>query len=166
MELRVKPALDATDWSILEALQQDARISVAALGRQVHLGPTATTERLNRLRDSGVVTGYRAVVDPAALGLTFTAFIRMRTFQGTRRAFAAALDRMPTVRECHHITGEDCYLLKVVARDMLHLEAVTEQIAGYGETTTSVVYSEPLTGRAVTPEIVEDSRDAHPGHNV
>lgn len=150
-----QPRLDEVDWAILEALQEDARISVAALGRRVNLGPTATTERLARLKESGVVRAYEAVVDPAALGLTLTAFIRLRTAPGTRRAFVTALERMPQVRESHHVTGEDCYLLKVVAKDMAHLERITERIAGYGETTTSVVYSEvirrgPITAEATT----------------
>jgi Lrp/AsnC family leucine-responsive transcriptional regulator len=91
----VKPTkLDDTDWAILDALQEDGRMSVAALARAVNLSPTATTERLNRLRDTGVISAVRAAVDPTVLGFGLTAFIRMRTFSGTRKAFITALTKV------------------------------------------------------------------------
>jgi Lrp/AsnC family leucine-responsive transcriptional regulator len=142
-------ALDDTDWAILEALQDDGRLSVAALARAVNLSATATTERLNRLQDAGVILGFRAVVDPAALGLSLVAFIRMRPFRGTGKAFRKEIDAMPEVLECHHITGEDCYLIKVAAADMTHLETITNRVAGFGDTTTSLTYSSPVSGRTL-----------------
>lgn len=141
--------LDATDWMILEALQDDGRITVAALARTVNLSPTATTERVNRLQNAGVIRGFKAVVDPAALGLRLIAFIRMRPFRGTGKAFREQVEAMPEVLECHHTTGEDCYLIKVAAADMAHLETITGRVAGFGDTTTSLAYSSPVPGRAL-----------------
>ena len=146
-------ALDDTDWSILEALQDDGRLSVAALARAVNLSPTATAERLNRLQGAGVILGFRAVVDPAALGLSLVAFIRMRPFRGTGKAFRKEIDAMPEVLECHHTTGEDCYLIKVTAVDMPHLETITDRVAGFGDTTTSLAYSSPLPARGLVRAI-------------
>jgi Lrp/AsnC family leucine-responsive transcriptional regulator len=150
-------SLDDTDWTILEALQEDGRISVAALARAVNLSPTATTERLNRLQNAGVILGFKAVVDPAALGLRLVAFIRMRPFRGTGKAFRKEIDAMPEVLECHHTTGEDCYLIKVAAADMSHLESITDRVAGFGDTTTSLAYSSPVPGRALVRTIRADS---------
>lgn len=152
MSTREAVTLDDTDWAMLAELQRDARISIAALARAVHLGPTATTERLNRLRDSGVIRSFSAVVDPAAVGLGLTAFIRMRPAQGASKAFREAVADMANVQECHHVTGEDCYLVKVVARDIGQLETITDQIAGYGATTTSVAYASLVERKAVTAD--------------
>lgn len=141
--------MDETDWMILETLQDDGRITVAALARTVNLSPTATTERVNRLQNAGVISGFKAVVDPAALGLRLIAFIRMRPFRGTGRAFREEVEAMSEVLECHHTTGEDCYLIKVAAADMAQLETITERVAGFGDTTTSLAYSSPVPGRAL-----------------
>jgi Lrp/AsnC family leucine-responsive transcriptional regulator len=96
-----------------------------------------------------VIAGYRATVDPERVGLTVLAFVRLRYPTGNYRPFHALLDTTPEVVEAHHVTGEDCFVLKVLARSMRHLEEVTGRIAGLGAVTTSVVYSSPLAGRAV-----------------
>jgi Lrp/AsnC family leucine-responsive transcriptional regulator len=141
--------MDETDWMILEALQDDGRITVAALARAVNLSPTATTERVSRLQNAGVIRGFRAVVDPVVLGLRLIAFIRMRPFRGTGRAFRDEVAAMPEVLECHHTTGEDCYLIKVAAADMAQLETITEHVAKFGDTTTSLTYSSPVPDRVL-----------------
>jgi Lrp/AsnC family transcriptional regulator, leucine-responsive regulatory protein len=141
------PELDATDWQILGVLQQDARISFAELARQVAMSPSAVTERVRRLEETGVITGYRAELDPARIGLAILALVRLRYPTGNYRPFHALLDNTPEIVEAHHVTGEDCFVLKVVARGMRHLEEVTGRIAGLGPVTTSIVYSSPLAGR-------------------
>lgn len=125
-------------------------MSIAALARRVGLSPTAVTQRLARLRDIGVIFGFSALLDPRAFGLPLTAYVRLRPFQGSSKAFRRAVTQIQEVVECHHTTGDDCYLIKVVARDMPHLEEVTERIAGHGETTTSLVYSSVVQRRAFT----------------
>jgi Lrp/AsnC family leucine-responsive transcriptional regulator len=142
-------ALDRTDWLILGALQRDGRASFADLAREAAMSPSAVAERVRRLEEAGVIAGYRAVVDPAAVGLGIMAMVRLRYPTGNYRPFHALLDSTPEVIEAHHVTGEDCFVLKVLARSMRHLEEITGRIAGLGAVTTSVVYSSPLSGRAV-----------------
>ena len=141
--------VDKTDWHLLEELQKDGRASYADLARVVAMSPSAVAERVRRLEESGVIAGYRATVDPERVGLGVMAFVRLRYPTGNYRPFHALLDSTPAIVEAHHVTGEDCFVLKVVARSMRHLEEVTGRIAGLGSVTTSVVYSSPLTGRAI-----------------
>jgi Lrp/AsnC family leucine-responsive transcriptional regulator len=141
--------VDRTDWRLLEELQKDGRASYADLARVVAMSPSAVAERVRRLEEAGVIAGYRATVDPERVGLTVMAFVRLRYPTGNYRPFHALLDSTPAIVEAHHVTGEDCFVLKVVARSMRHLEEVTGRIAGLGSVTTSVVYSSPLTGRAI-----------------
>jgi Lrp/AsnC family leucine-responsive transcriptional regulator len=141
--------VDRTDWRLLEELQKDGRASYADLARVVAMSPSAVAERVRRLEEAGVIAGYRATVDPERVGLGVMAFVRLRYPTGNYRPFHALLDSTPSIVEAHHVTGEDCFVLKVVARSMRHLEEVTGRIAGLGAVTTSVVYSSPLTGRAL-----------------
>lgn len=122
--------LDDVDWRLLEALQSDGRASYADLGRLVGLSPSAVTERVRRLEESGVITGYAAEVDPEKLGLTIMALVRVRYPSGNYRPFRDLLATTPEVGEAHHVTGEDCFVLTVRARSMRHLEEVSGRIAG------------------------------------
>jgi Lrp/AsnC family leucine-responsive transcriptional regulator len=149
------PVLDATDWRILDALQQDGRMSFAELARAVAMSSSAVAERVRRLEESGVITGYRATVSPERVGLAIMAFVRLRYPTGNYRPFHALLDSTPEIIEAHHVTGEDCFVLKVVTRSMRHLEEVTGRICGLGAVTTSVVYSSPLAGRTVDSQAVD-----------
>jgi Lrp/AsnC family transcriptional regulator, leucine-responsive regulatory protein len=143
-------SLDSTDWRILEALQDNARLSYAELARAVAMSPSAVTERVRRLEESGVIAGYTAVVNPERVGLGIGALVRLRYPSGNYRPFRTLLDTTPEIIEAHHVTGEDCFVLKVLARSMGHLEEVTGRISGLGAVTTSVVYSSPLARRALT----------------
>ena len=153
--MTVDSALDRTDWRLVEELQRDGRASFADLARVVAMSPSAVAERVRRLEEGGVISGYRATVDPERVGLTVLAFVRLRYPTGNYRPFHALLDSTPEIVEAHHVTGEDCFVLKVVARSMRHLEEVTGRISGLGAVTTSVVYSSPLTGRALAAEAAE-----------
>ncbi|MCP9959834.1 Lrp/AsnC family transcriptional regulator [Streptomyces sudanensis] len=141
---------DATDWRILQALQADGRASFAELARAVSMSASAVTERVRRLEEAGVITGYTAVVDQEALGLPVLAFVRLRYPHGNYKPFHDLLDATPEVLEAHHVTGDDCFVLKVAARSMRHLEEVSGRIGALGPVTTSVVYSSPLPRRPVT----------------
>src|SRR3954452_6940882 len=145
----VDPTLDRTDWRLLEELQRDGRASYADLARVVAMSPSAVAERIRRLEEAGVIAGYRAAVDPERVGLQVMAFVRLRYPTGNYRPFHALLDSTPEIIEAHHVTGEDCFVLKVLARSMRHLEEVTGRISGLGSVTTSVVYSSPLAGRPI-----------------
>jgi Lrp/AsnC family leucine-responsive transcriptional regulator len=143
--------LDKTDWRLLAELQRDGRSSYAELARAVAMSASAVAERVRRLEEAGVIAGYRATVDPERVGLTVMAFVRLRYPTGNYRPFHALLDSTPEIVEAHHVTGEDCFVLKVLARSMRHLEEVTGRISGLGSVTTSVVYSSPLSGRSIAP---------------
>ncbi|WP_426362748.1 Lrp/AsnC family transcriptional regulator [Streptomyces sp. E-08] len=141
---------DSTDWRILEALQAEGRASFAELARAVSMSPSAVTERVRRLEDAGVISGYTAIVDQDRLGLPILAFVRLRYPHGNYKPFHDLLDTTPEVLEAHHVTGDDCFVLKVAARSMKHLEGITGKVATLGAVTTSVVYSSPLPRRSLS----------------
>ncbi|ANW17583.1 Lrp/AsnC family transcriptional regulator [Streptomyces clavuligerus] len=142
-------SLDAIDWRILDVLQADGRASFADLARAVAMSASAVTERVRRLEEAGVISGYAAVVDPDKVGLTILAFVRLRYPNGNYRPFHDLVAAMPEILEAHHVTGDDCFVIKVAARSMRHLEEVSGRIGALGSVTTSVVYSSPLPRRAV-----------------
>ncbi len=146
-----RPSLDGTDHRIIECLQRDGRISVADLARAISLSPSATADRVRRLTDTGVITGYSALIDSEALGFTITAFVRLAYPSGNYKPFHDLIDTTPEVVEAHHVTGDDCFIIKVLARSMRDLERVTGRLATLGGITTSVVYSSPLPRRHLTP---------------
>ncbi|AZM88073.1 MULTISPECIES: Lrp/AsnC family transcriptional regulator [Streptomyces] len=142
---------DATDWRILAALQQDGRASFTELARTVSMSASAVTERVRRLEEAGIITGYTAVVDHEKLGKAILALVRLRYPHGNYKPFHDFLEATSEILEAHHVTGDDCFVLKVAARSMAHLEEVTGRIAGLGPVTTSVVYSSPLARRPLSP---------------
>ena len=147
--MTVDSALDRTDWRLLAELQRDGRATYAELARAVAMSASAVAERIRRLEEAGVIAGYQATINPERVGLTVMAFVRVRYPTGNYRPFHAMLDSTPEVVEAHHVTGEDCFILKVLARSMRHLEEVTGRISGLGPVTTSVVYSSPLSARSI-----------------
>jgi Lrp/AsnC family leucine-responsive transcriptional regulator len=141
---------DAVDLALLEALQADGRAGWAELARTVAMSPSAVAERVRRLEERGVIRGYTAVVDPERLGLGVVALVRLRYPTGNYKPFHDFLAATPRVLEAHHVTGDDCFVLTVIAGSMRELEHLTGAIAGLGPVTTSVVYSSPLTRRPIT----------------
>ena len=110
--------LDTTDWRILEILQRDARVSFVTLGREVAMSTSAVTERVRRLEAAGVISSYTATVDPARVGMTIMAFVRLGYPSGKYTPLHDLFATTPQVLEAHHVTGEDCFILKVVAHDL------------------------------------------------
>ncbi|MEU8842303.1 Lrp/AsnC family transcriptional regulator [Streptomyces roseus] len=139
--------LDDIDWAIIDELQRDARISLSELGRRVSLGSSATSERVRQLEAAGVITGYRAVVDLAKVGYPVLAVVRLKYPGNRHQPLRRLLADRREVLECLRTTGDDCYTLKVAATSMEHLEALMDELAGFGSTTTSVVYSQTLPYR-------------------
>ena len=146
--------LDALDIAILEALQENARIPLSALGRRIGLSQPATSERVKRLEERGVLTGYGARIDPAVLGLGMMAIIRLKTDHTQIRACLARFAQMPHVIEVHRLTGEDCFLLKVLVPTPGQLESIVDAIARFGAVTTSLVLrseaAKPIGGEILT----------------
>jgi Lrp/AsnC family transcriptional regulator, leucine-responsive regulatory protein len=146
---RENGVLDPTNRRILLELQSDARLSLAELGRRVGLSAPAVGERLGRLELAGVIAGYRAELDPRALGYALTAVLRIRPAPRQIAAVAELARDTPEVVECHRITGEDCFIMKLHIRTVEHLEEVIDRFTPYGQTTTSIVQSSPVPGRGV-----------------
>ena len=114
------------------------------------LSSPAVAERLQRLEQNGTITGYRAEVDPRALGLALGAIIRIRPSPGQIQNVAELAQRTPEIVECHRVTGEDCYVMRAHLRDVLHLEEVIDRFTVLGQTTTSIMQSSPVPGRPVS----------------
>lgn len=140
---------DATDWRILDVLQRNGRAGYVELARAVNMSASAVTERVRRLEDAGVISGYAAVIDPDRVGLPVLAFIRLRCPHGNYQPFHDLLETTPEILEAHHVTGDDCFVIKVAVRSMQHLEEVSGRVGALGSVTTSVVYSSPLPRRAL-----------------
>jgi Lrp/AsnC family transcriptional regulator, leucine-responsive regulatory protein len=143
--------IDPTNLRLVEELQQNARLTLAELGRRVGLSAPAVAERLQRLEADGTIAGYRAEVDPRALGYSLSIVLRVRPAPRELRKVAELAQRTPEVVECHRITGEDCYFMKAHVRDVTHMEEVIDVFAVYGQTTTSIVQSSPVPRRGLAP---------------
>ena len=141
---------DDTNLALLAELQADARLSLAELGRRVGLSAPAVADRLARLEGSGVIRGYKADVDPRALGLALSVIIRMRPAPRELHKVAQLAVETPEVVECLRMTGEDCYLIRAHVRDVEHLEEVIDRFAIYGQTTSSILQSAPVAGRGIS----------------
>ncbi|MFE7312572.1 Lrp/AsnC family transcriptional regulator [Streptomyces sp. NPDC057555] len=141
---------DAVDRRILDVLQHDGRVGHAELARAVNVSPGTVATRVRRLEESGVISGYAAVIEPERVGLPVLAFVRLRNAVGNGEPFRDLLAATPEILEAHHVTGENCLFLKVAARSMKHLEEVSGRIGALGEVATSVVYSSPLPRRPVS----------------
>jgi Lrp/AsnC family transcriptional regulator, leucine-responsive regulatory protein len=154
---RVQPAhrqlLDAVDRRILTELVADGRLSFAELGRRVSLSPPAVADRVDRLERAGVITGYRATVDPRALGYALEAIVRIKPAARQLPKIPELAAEIPEISECHRITGDDCFFLKVHLRSIDDLAGLLDRFLIYGETTTSIVNGTPIPHRA--PPILE-----------
>jgi Lrp/AsnC family leucine-responsive transcriptional regulator len=144
--------IDSTNRSLLAELQDDARLSLAELGRRIGLSAPAVAERIARLEQAGAIRGYHAEVDPRALGLSLSAVIRVRPSPGQLRSVADLAQRTPEVVECVRVTGDDCFVMRAHVRDVEHLEEVIDRFVVIGDTTTSIVQSAPVPWRAVSVE--------------
>ena len=147
--------LDDLDWQLLELLQQDGRLTFRELGRRVSLSAPAVTERVRRLEEAGVIVGYRAVVAPDRLGLPIEAVVQVRVRSLDTPRFRETVLTEPAVLDADHVTGADCWVLRVVCRSMADLEAFVERAQRYGESTTSLVFSSAVRGRPVSRSLVK-----------
>lgn len=141
--------MDVTDYRIIEILQKDGRISMKDLGKIVGLTSPAVSERVKRLEESGVIEGYKAIVNPDALGRVIKAFIHIALPSDKYDLFLDTARKDPRIVECHHITGDDCSLLKVIVKDMYELENVIDSIKSIGTTKTSVILSTPIQTKSI-----------------
>jgi len=139
--------IDETDRRIIGELVRDGRVSFAELGRRVNLSPPSVAERVQRLERDGVITGYRAELDPSALGFPLIAIVRVKPAPGQLKRIPELAAEIPEVGECHRITGEDCFFLKLHLRSIDELGDVLDRFLAYGETTTSLINASPIPRR-------------------
>lgn len=144
-----KSGLDATDVRLLGALADDPRQSTSELARRLGVSAPTARDRLRRLEETGVIRGYRVDIDPAAVGLPVAAWVRLRPGPGQMSRIADLATRSPEVSECHRISGEDCYLLKVHVPDLPALEEILDRFLVHGQTTSSFIVSSPVPPRLV-----------------
>lgn len=143
--------LDDVDWAILLALQENARLSYTELGRRVGLTAPAVAERVRRLEQNGVITGYRAELNLERVGRPVLALVRVASREDRSHRLDALVRELPEILECHRVTGSDCYVLKVAVASVRELEYLIDCLSTCGHPTTSVVLSSPVTWRAVPP---------------
>jgi Lrp/AsnC family leucine-responsive transcriptional regulator len=156
--------LDHYGRKLLDELQTNARLSLAELSRRIDLSPTATAERLKQMEEVGILRGFTVEIDREALGLEVLAFIRMSCPGQHYHRFIDYAQTLEEVRECHHLTGGDDFLLKVTTTSMADLEALIEALLPYGNPVTSLVLSTPVERRryAVTGKLTTITRKPAP----
>ena len=141
--------LDAVNRRLLTELHADPRVSMSALARRVGMSAPAVAERIQRMQRDKIIVGFRMEVDPAALGLPVAAYVRVRPTAGQLPRIAALAAELPQVTECHRITGEDCFLIKIHARAIEDLEQTLDRFLVHGQTISSIVVSSPVPPRAL-----------------
>lgn len=148
--------LDAIDARILSALVANARISIAELARTVGLSSPSVSERVRRLEETGVIEGYTVKINPQALGLPLTAWLRIRPTPGKLDKVAEVLRGLPEIVECDRITGEDCFIARAHVQSVEALEKLIDQVIPYAMTNTSIIQSSPVERRL--PPIPQNHR--------
>lgn len=133
---------DDLDCKIIELLQENARLSFAQIGRGVGLSPSAVAERVQRLEDTEVITGYTAKINPIKLGWSLSAFIMMSVNRVNFQPFMDTIDTYPEMTECTRVTGKDCLIMKFHIKDSSHLEEVINRLTQYGDPTTLLILNE------------------------
>lgn len=149
MALQSERPLDTTDWNILRELQRDARLSYNELGRRVGLSAPATTERVRKLEEAGVIAGYSARIDQTKVGMPLLALIHLRCHKGSCILKTSRIEEFPEVLEAHKLSGSHCLLLKVALASMQHLDAFDHRLDAYGETQVHLITSSVITHRVL-----------------
>ena len=140
-------SLDDTDRHILTLLQQDGRMAIKPLAEQIGLSSPATSERLRRLEERGVILGFSMDVEPRALGYSMQALVRIRPMPGKLQAVQKLIESIPEFGECDKVTGEDCFIGRLYLRSIEHLDHILDRITDIAETSTAIVKSQPVKRR-------------------
>jgi|ERR1051325_3608825 Lrp/AsnC family leucine-responsive transcriptional regulator len=140
---------DSTNLELLVLLQENPRAPISQLARKIGMSNPAVKERVLRLQESGILSGFRLELNPKELGYQVMAFVRMRPLPGHLNKVAELAQSIPEVTECHRITGEDCFIMKVYLKEISHLDRVLDRFLAHGQTTTSIVQSSPVPTRSL-----------------
>jgi Lrp/AsnC family leucine-responsive transcriptional regulator len=142
--------IDDTDRLLLAALAADSRAPLKDLAEAIRLSPPATSERLARLRERGVIRAFTIDIDPQALGFTLQAIVRVRPMPGALAQVQQRIEDMPEALECDKVTGDDCFVLRLALRSIEHLDQALDRLADCAQTSSSIVKAQPLRRRAPT----------------
>lgn len=143
--------MDITDYKIIEILQTDGRISMKDLGKMVSLSPPAVAERVKKLEDTGIIEGYKAIINPVKLEKRISALISLDMKEGMYSTFLDYAKKESSIIECHHITGGDCLTLKVLVKDIGELEKLIDKVKMSGNTQTNIILSSPINDKIILP---------------
>ncbi len=151
MDLQNEKILDRIGRKILSALQENARIPLSRIGEKVGLSAPAVAERVKKLEEAGVITGYHARIDPAAMGRSVSAFIHLTTDARHYPAVKSLAADLPQISACHHISGDASFILHIRADDLSTLETVVGRLSPLGQTRTTIVLSTPVDKTTMVP---------------
>ena len=140
---------DKTNAALLMLLKHNPRATITELARQVGMSAPAVRERVQRLEEARVIRGYRLDIDPRALGLPLAAIVRIRPMPGQLQKIAMLAAETPNVTECHRVTGEDCFVMKIHFDAIESLDHILDAFLAYGQTTTSIIQSSPVPPRSL-----------------
>ena len=140
---------DNKNLALLRLLEKNPRAPISQLARRVGMSDPAVKERLLRLKESGILAGYRLELNPKELGYQVTAFVRVRSITGHLNQIAELAQTIPEITECHRVTGEDCFILKLFLKEISNLDRVLDKFLAHGQTTTAIVQSSPVPPRSL-----------------
>jgi Lrp/AsnC family transcriptional regulator, leucine-responsive regulatory protein len=156
MALEIEKLLDETGWLLLQELQKNARLSYSELGQRIGLSSPAVAERMRKMEEAGIISGYHVELNMAKVGLPVLAIIRLGSNAGQScTRIAAQVSEIPEVLECYRVTGNDSVVIKVGAASVDHLERIIDQLGVYGLPTTSLVLSRPMKRRIITHQMLD-----------
>lgn len=139
--------IDATDRLLLEALTRNARMSLKELAAYAGLSSPSAAERIRKLEERGVIRGFTVEIDPAALGYTLEAVVRIRPLPGKLHVVQKLIEEIPEVIACDKVTGDDCFVARLHARSLVELDAMLDRIADKASTSTSLVKAHTVARR-------------------
>jgi Lrp/AsnC family leucine-responsive transcriptional regulator len=151
LTLQTKIELDSTDRDLLSIVQADSRLSFREVARRVGMSTPAVSDRIRKLEAAGVITGYTARVARAALGECIGAFLRLTVSDLDFRRVTGLCSSLDSVVECHHVTGDDSFFIRVSVRSVAELEDVISRFRKIGEVRSSLILSSPVDGKSVRP---------------
>lgn len=139
--------LDELDVRILKSLVANARISTAEIARSIGMSSPSVAERVKRLEEAGVITGYSATISPEAIGFLISVWLRIRPVPGALKKVAEIIREIPEIVECDRVTGEDCFLARAHLKSVADMERVIDLIVPHAMTNTSIIQSSPMKRR-------------------
>lgn len=140
--------IDDKDRQILDLLAEDSRASLKSLAAAVDMSAPSVAERIRRLEEAGVIRGFTVDINPAALGYTLEAIVRIRPLPGKLHVVDRLIRDIPEVTECDKVTGDDCYIARLVVEDVSHIDRILDSIAELAMTSTSIVKAKTIARRA------------------